>query len=111
MIFGSIFKSKWLEIIIQTTLKHQFEDEMIAEYVAQRQQEGDTRDAQDIAEEYNDTVIYPDKVWLNCLNTEVILNTDLHGLNGWLFATGSQRSVGIRGIRVREEVNNVVFWK
>ena len=39
---------------------------MIAEYVAQRQQEGDTRDAQDIAEEYNDTVIYPDKVRLNC---------------------------------------------
>ena len=39
------------------------------------------------------------------------LNTDLHGLNGCFFATGSQRSVGIRGIRVREEVNNVVFWK
>ena len=40
--------------------------EMIAEYVAQRQKEGDTRDAQDIAVEYNDTVIYPDKVRLNC---------------------------------------------
>lgn len=48
------------------TLKYRLEDEMIAEYVALRQQEGDTRDAQDIAVEYNDTVIYPDKVRLNC---------------------------------------------
>ena len=48
------------------TLKYRLEDEMIAEYVAQRQQQGDTRDAQDIAVEYNDTVIYPDKVRLNC---------------------------------------------
>ena len=64
------------------TLKYRLEDEMIAEYVAQRQQAGDTRDAQDIAVAYNDTVIYPDKVRLNCLNSEVILNTDLHGLNG-----------------------------
>ena len=48
------------------TLKYRLEDEMIAEYVAQRQQAGDTRDAQDIAVEYNDTVIYPDKVRLNC---------------------------------------------
>ena len=39
---------------------------MIAEYVAQKQKEGDTRDAQDIVVEYNDTVIYPDKVRLNC---------------------------------------------
>ena len=39
------------------TLKYRLEDEMIAEYVAQRQQEGDTHDAQDIAVEYNDTVI------------------------------------------------------
>lgn len=38
----------------------------------------------------------------------VFLNTDLHGLNGGLFAMVSQRSVGIRGIRVREEVNDVV---
>ena len=64
------------------TLKYRLEDEMIAEYVAQKQKEGDTRDAQTIAEEYNDTVIYPDKVRLNCLNSEVILNTDWHGLNG-----------------------------
>jgi len=48
------------------TLKYRLEDEMIAEYVAQKQQEGDPRDAQAIAVEYNDTVIYPDKVRLNC---------------------------------------------
>lgn len=48
------------------TLKYRLEDEMIAEYVAQRKQEGDTREAQDIAVEYNDNVIYPDKVRLNC---------------------------------------------
>ena len=39
---------------------------MIAEYGAQRQKEGDNRDPQDIAVEYNDTVIFPDKVRLNC---------------------------------------------
>ena len=48
------------------TLKYRLEDEMIAEYVAQKQKEGDTRDAQKIAIEYNDKVIYPDKVRLNC---------------------------------------------
>lgn len=48
------------------TLKYRLEDEMIADYVAQMQKEGDTRDAQDIAVEYNDTVIYPDKVRINC---------------------------------------------
>ncbi len=48
------------------TLKYRLEDEMIAEYVANKQKEGDTRDAQTIAEEYNDTVIYPDKVRINC---------------------------------------------
>lgn len=48
------------------TLKYRLEDEMIAEYVSQKQKEGDTRNPQDIAEEYNDTVIYPDKVRLNC---------------------------------------------
>ncbi len=47
------------------TLKYRLEDEMIAEYVAQKQAEGDNRDAQEIAVEYNDTVIYPDKVRLN----------------------------------------------
>ena len=48
------------------TLKYRLEDEMIAEYVAQKQKEGDTRDSQEIAVEYNDKVIYPDKVRLNC---------------------------------------------
>ena len=47
-------------------LKYRLEDEMISEYVAKRQAEGDTRDSQVIAVEYNDTVIYPDKVRLNC---------------------------------------------
>lgn len=48
------------------TLKYRLEDEMIAEYVAEKQKEGDMREAQAIAEEYNDTVIYPDKVRINC---------------------------------------------
>ena len=48
------------------TLKYRLEDEMIADFVAQKQKEGDLRDVQEIAVEYNDTVIYPDKVRLNC---------------------------------------------
>lgn len=48
------------------TLKYRLEDEMIADYVAQKQTAGDIRPMQEIAEEYNDTVIYPDKVRLNC---------------------------------------------
>ena len=48
------------------TLKYRREDEMIAQYVAKKQKEGDTRDAQTIAVEYNDNVIFPDKVRLNC---------------------------------------------
>lgn len=47
------------------TLKYRLEDEMIAEYVAQKQKEGDTRPMQEIAVEYNDNVIYPDKVRIN----------------------------------------------
>ena len=47
------------------TLKYRLEDEMISAYVAERQAAGDTRDAQVIAVEDNDTVIYPDKVRLN----------------------------------------------
>ena len=47
------------------TLKYRLEDEMISADVAARQAEGDARDAQEIAVEYNDTVIYPDKVRLN----------------------------------------------
>lgn len=48
------------------TLKYRLEDEMISAYVAQCQAEGDTRPMQEIATEYNDTIIYPDKVRLNC---------------------------------------------
>lgn len=48
------------------TLKYRLEDEMISEYVAKRQAEGDQRSMQEIATEYNDNVIYPDKVRLNC---------------------------------------------
>lgn len=47
------------------TLKYRLEDEMISDYVAKRQAEGDTRPMQEIATEYNDNVIYPDKVRLN----------------------------------------------
>lgn len=56
----------WPGITGPATLKYRNEDKMIADYVAQKQEEGDTRDAQVIALEYNDTVIYPDKVKLNC---------------------------------------------
>lgn len=38
---------------------------MISDYVAQKQASGDTRPMQEIAVEYNDTVIYPDKVRIN----------------------------------------------
>lgn len=48
------------------TLKYRLEDELIADYVAERKKEGDMRDAQEIATEYNDKTIYPDKVRLNC---------------------------------------------
>ena len=48
------------------TLKYRLEDEMICEFVAKRQAEGDVHPMQEIATEYNDTVIYPDKVRLNC---------------------------------------------
>lgn len=47
------------------TLKYRLEDEMISDYVAQKQASGDPRPMQEIAEEYNDTVIYPDKVRIN----------------------------------------------
>ena len=47
------------------TLKYRLEDEMIAAYVTEKQASGDTRDVQDIAVEYNDNVIYPDKVRIN----------------------------------------------
>ena len=34
--------------------------------MAKKQKEGDTRPSQEIAVEYNDNVIYPDKVRINC---------------------------------------------
>ena len=46
-------------------MKYRLEDEMISDYVAKKQKEGDTRPVQKIAEEYNDKVIYPDKVRIN----------------------------------------------
>lgn len=48
------------------TLKYRLEDEMISEYVSKKQAAGDSRPMQDIAVEYNDNIIYPDKVRLNC---------------------------------------------
>lgn len=48
------------------TLKYRLEDEMISEYVTKKQAKGDNRSMQEIAVEYNDMVIYPDKVRLNC---------------------------------------------
>lgn len=48
------------------TLKYRIEDEMISEYVTMKQAEGDKRPMQEIAIEYNDNIIYPDKVRLNC---------------------------------------------
>ncbi len=47
------------------TLKYRLEDEMISDYVAKKQAEGDNRPMQEIAIEYNDTVIYPDKLRIN----------------------------------------------
>lgn len=54
------------EITGPATLKYRLEDEMISNYVAKRQAEGDKRPMQEIATEYNDKVIYPDKVRINC---------------------------------------------
>lgn len=47
------------------TLKYRLEDEMISDYVKEKQHSGDKRSAQEIAEEYNNQVIYPDKVRIN----------------------------------------------
>lgn len=47
------------------TLKYRLEDEMISDYVAKKQKIGDNRPTQVIAEEYNNYVIYPDKVRIN----------------------------------------------
>lgn len=47
------------------TLKYRLEDEMISEYVLNQQSKGDSRPMQVIADEYNDKIIYPDKVRIN----------------------------------------------
>lgn len=47
------------------TLKYRLEDEMISRYVDQKREDGDERPTQEIAEEYNDSVLYPDKVRIN----------------------------------------------
>ena len=47
-------------------MKYRLEDEMISEYVAKKHAEGDKRSMQEIAIEYNDKVMYPDKVRLTC---------------------------------------------
>ena len=47
------------------TLKYRHEDEMIADYVVKQQAICDSRPMQEIAVEYNDKVIYPDKVRIN----------------------------------------------
>ena len=69
------------------TLKYRLEDEMISEYVAKKQAEGGKRPMREIATEYNDSVIYPDKVRLNCYyyrhysfvkDIEMIFATVLH---------------------------------
>ena len=69
------------------TLKYRLEDEMISEYVNKKQAAGDSRPMQVIATEYNDQVIYPDKVRLNCYyyrhysflkDIEIIFATVLH---------------------------------
>ena len=48
------------------TLKYKHEEEMIKEYVNQAKADGDPRTETEIALWYNDHVIYPDKVRINC---------------------------------------------
>ena len=47
------------------TLKYRDEEHLIEEYVKQAKANGDTRSEDEIAEWYNDEVIYPDKVRIN----------------------------------------------
>ena len=48
------------------TLKYSKEEQLIADYVKQARINGDQRSEDDIALWYNDEVIYPDKVRINC---------------------------------------------
>ena len=48
------------------SLKYRDEEYLIANYVKQAKAQGDNRSEQDIALWYNDNVIWPDKVCINC---------------------------------------------
>ena len=48
------------------TLKYRHEEKLIEDFVKKAKEEGDSRSELEIALWYNDTVIYPDKVRINC---------------------------------------------
>ena len=48
------------------SLKYRNEEDLIADYVKQAKAQGDTRSERDIALWYNDNVLWPDKVRINC---------------------------------------------
>ena len=48
------------------SLKYRNEEDLIADYVKQAKAQGDTRPERDIALWYNDNVLWPDKVRINC---------------------------------------------
>jgi lipopolysaccharide/colanic/teichoic acid biosynthesis glycosyltransferase len=48
------------------TLKYRDEEHVIENYVKQAKANGDSRSEDEIAQRYNDEVIYPDKVRINC---------------------------------------------
>lgn len=48
------------------SLKYRNEEDLIADYVKQAKTQGDTRPERDIALWYNDNVLWPDKVRINC---------------------------------------------
>ena len=48
------------------SLKYRNEEELIADYVKQAQAQGDSRSERDIALWYNDNILWPDKVKINC---------------------------------------------
>ena len=47
------------------TLKYRNEEQLIGSYVRQAKAQGDARSEEEIAQQYNDEVIYPDKVKIN----------------------------------------------
>ena len=48
------------------SLKYRNEEDLIADYVKQAKTQGDTRSERDIALWFNDNVLWPDKVRINC---------------------------------------------